>query len=153
MCSMGETGMQLKLYLMMRCPLKSIVGKPMKGRHGLGMNTDCQWHKASQKEKHKLVQEEIKEVEEGMRTIRSAAKKQQGAWLNWEGAQTRKRTWNELWIMKNDIYDLLPSPSNLRIWGVNEDLKCKLCGKYGTPEHIYFHQAKSIYRWSLLMAS
>ena len=44
-----------------------------------GINTDRQWYNESQKGKQKLVQEEVREVEEGMRKIRSDAMTQQGA--------------------------------------------------------------------------
>ena len=60
--------------------------------------------------------------------------KQQGTWFNWEGAKTRKVSLGKLWkrdtcpikFLLQAVYDLLPSPTNLTVWGKTEDPRCKL---------------------------
>ena len=34
------------------------------------------------------------------------------------------------------VYDVLPSPFNLCLWGLKEDSNCKLCGKPANLEHV-----------------
>lgn len=54
---------------------------------------------------------------------------QQKASTSWEGALERKLTWNDIWkaepqhikFIVQTVYDVLPSPVNLLIWG-----KCDL---------------------------
>ena len=44
------------------------------------------------------VQREVRHVEEEMRQARTVALSKQGRWLNWEGTQARKLTWDaEIW--------------------------------------------------------
>ena len=41
----------------------------------------------------------------------------------------------ELSFELKSVYDVLPSPSNLCLWGLKEDPNCKLCGKPANLEH------------------
>ncbi|KAJ4939518.1 hypothetical protein JOQ06_028966, partial [Pogonophryne albipinna] len=49
------------------------------------------------------------------------------------------------------VYDVLPSPSNLHIWGIEESPACPLCSKLGNLEHILSCCPKALgegrYRW------
>lgn len=68
-------------------------------------------------------------------------------------------TWAELWkaepqrikFLIQAVYDVLPSPSNLHIWGKVESPACPLCSRRGTLEHILSCCPKALgeerYRW------
>ena len=53
----------------------------------------------------------------------------QGEWLNWDGVTERPITWNDLWkksdygimYMICSVYDLLPTPANLELWGKRQE--------------------------------
>ena len=50
-----------------------------------------------------------------------------------------------------EVYDVLPSPSNLHTWGLAETPACPLCSKRGTLEHILRCCTRALgdgrYRW------
>ena len=123
---------------------KAIIGSVAVGKQGLGHSSSPQWFNASTKEKHSLIQQEVRASEEAKRVVKSASMKQQGAWLNWDGTQDRKLSWPELWsynrnsikFLLQSVYDILPSPVNLSIWGIKENPSCVLCGKFANLEHI-----------------
>ena len=85
--------------------------------------------------------------------------RQQGAWMKWEQAMERRVTWKDIWqwnpqrikFLIQGVYDVLPSPSNLCIWGKTETPTCPLCSKIGTLEHILSSCSKALgegrYRW------
>lgn len=70
-----------------------------------------------------------------------------------------KVMWNDLWKMHphsikfliQAVYDILPSPSSLHRWGLNERPACPLCGKTGSLEHIISCCPRALtdgcYRW------
>nr|XP_020444590.1 uncharacterized protein LOC109953443 [Monopterus albus] len=70
--------------------------------------------------------------------------RQQGAWTRWEQDMERKILWADFWWAEPDcikfliqaVYDVLPSPSNLRHWGLIDIPACPLCQKKRTLEHI-----------------
>ena len=49
------------------------------------------------------------------------------------------------------MYDVLPSPTNLHIWGKRETPNCQLCARKGSLQHILSSCPKSLgdgrYRW------
>ena len=49
------------------------------------------------------------------------------------------------------VYDVLPSPTNLHIWGRIETLNCQLCARKGSLQHILSNCPKALgdgrYRW------
>ena len=50
------------------------------------------------------------------------------------------------------MFDLLPSPANLAVWGLKDDSRCTICSdKYGSLQHILSACKKSLaegrYRW------
>lgn len=65
------------------------------------------------------------------------ARSQQGARTRWDDAAEGKVTWAELWKVEPDLFlvravcGVLPSPSNLHIWGEGETAACPLCSKHG----------------------
>ena len=53
--------------------------------------------------------------------------------------------------MIQSVYDILPSPSNLQIWGKSETPGCQLCSRRGSLQHILSSCPKALgdgrYRW------
>lgn len=83
----------------------------------------------------------------------------QGAWMKWEQVMERRVTWKDIWqwnpqrikFLIQGVYDVLPSPSNLRTWGKKETRTCPLSSKTGKLEHILSWSFKALsegwYRW------
>ena len=123
---------------------QDIVGTVAHGRLGLGCVTRSSWKSANTAERRKLVQEEVRKMEEESRQAHAVTMRKQGSWLHWEAALTRKLNWNDIWRMEGprisfllrSVYDVLPSPTNLCTWGLTEDPSCKLCGKPANLEHV-----------------
>lgn len=136
-----------------------LVGVVARGRTGLGSFSTPHIDTIKGKERRRLVQEEVRAVVEEERTCRTVGMRQQGAWIQWENAIERKVTWAELWkaepqrikFLIQAVYDVLPSPSNLHIWGKVESPACPLCSRRGTLEHILSCCPKALgegrYRW------
>ena len=67
----------------------------------------------------------------------------QGTWTKWETEQ-RKLSWNNIWtstswqlkFLLRLIYDVLPTPTNLCKWGLEQEPNCHLCQNPGNLEHI-----------------
>lgn len=88
--------------------------------------------------------------------------KKQGSWMNWEAARQWKITWNGILSMKpnrlvfllRSVYDVLPSITNMTVWGLSGDPNCKLCGKQENLEYIVssFSVAlsKGRYTWRMI---
>ena len=121
-----------------------IMGNVQIGRGGLGRTSGKpMWRKADQKEKRRLVVEQIRRQEEASRQVKAVSLAKQGQWLNWEGVERKQVTWRDLWSMESNrlkfllgaTYDVLPSPDNLRIW-TDGDPSCTLCSGVATLRHI-----------------
>ena len=107
----------------------------------------------------RLVQEEVRAAVEGTRTVKEVGMKQQGSWTRQENAVQTRVTWAELLkaephrikFLIQEVYDVLPSPSNLHTWGLAETPACPLCSKRGTLEHILRCCTRALgdgwYRW------
>ncbi|XP_066296191.1 uncharacterized protein [Branchiostoma lanceolatum] len=115
---------------------KDLVGSVQVGRTGLGWGEKTQrWSSANSSERRQLVVQEVRRMEEEKRRVVAVGQRQQGAWLNWEGAVERRLTWSDLWSMQNArvsfllraVYDVLPSPQNLTRWFKSKE-SCQLCG-------------------------
>ncbi|KAI8513341.1 hypothetical protein Bbelb_099800 [Branchiostoma belcheri] len=115
---------------------KDLVGAVQVGRSGLGWGERLhRWSSANPSERRQLVTQEVRRMEEEKRRVVAVGQRQQGAWVNWEGAVGRKLTWNDLWGMQNfrlsfllrAVYDVLPTPQNVTRWYKNEET-CLLCG-------------------------
>ena len=69
-----------------------------------------------------------------MRRVKAIVQAKQGQWTNWEGVESCRITWIELWEMKGKrlsnlvsaVYVVLPTPKNLNKW-LGKDLNCQLC--------------------------
>jgi hypothetical protein len=136
-----------------------IVGRLAKGRTGLGSNPAPHWDTGSKKERHQLVQDQVRTAIEETRQCKTVSMSQQGRWTRWESVQSKKITWTELWnvapqrikFLVQAVYDVLPTPTNLMTWGKIENSNCSLCGKPGNLEHILSSCSKALadgrYRW------
>ena len=99
-----------------------IVGTTTSGRLGLGCVTRASWRAASITEKRKMVQSEVRSIEEQTRQVAATSMKKQGSWLKWEGVQPRSVSWSDMWRMDHQrigfllrsVYDVLPTPVNLQ---------------------------------------
>ena len=84
---------------------------------------------------------------------------QQGAWTRWEDVEKKRVTWSDCWrpdfnevrFLIKSVYDVLPSPTNLHIWGKIETPNCQLCARKGSLQHILSSCPKALgdgrYRW------
>ena len=97
--------------------------------------------------------------EEELRHAKAAGLALQGGWIRWESVEPRALTWSNIWSMEPMLfrftiratYDVLPSPTNLSIWGLSNDNKCVKCQQRGTLQHILCACPKSLasglYTW------
>ena len=100
---------------------------------GLGCITK-RFTSASKQSKRELAHDEVQQGEEKTLMAKAVGQKKQGSLLRW------KPPWDELWKMESRgirfaisfVYDTLPTPTNLCLWRLSEDLLCKLCGKRAT---------------------
>ncbi|XP_054628013.1 uncharacterized protein LOC129179159 [Dunckerocampus dactyliophorus] len=138
---------------------RALVGTVAMGRSGLGAIPQPCYEKAHGKDKRELVLKEVRAGVEEERTSRMVGMQQQGAWTKWEGVLERKVTWSEIWkaepqrigFMVRAVYDVLPSPANLHLWGMSDSPACALCSRKGSLEHILSSCSKALgegrYRW------
>ena len=136
-----------------------IVGTTTRGRLGLGCVTRTRWHNATREERRELVQDEVRHAEEQHRMTKAVGMKNQGAWMKWDTARSRRLSWSNLWKMEHSkikfllrsTYDVLPTPTNLLKWGLIEDPSCKWCGRPGNLEHVLSACKSALadgrYRW------
>ena len=138
---------------------KDILGSIAKGRAGLGFFPSTHTISAKGKERRHLILEEVREgVEEG-RYGKMVGLSQQGAWTRWEDVEKKRVTWSDCWrpdfneirFLIKSVYDVLPSPTNLYIWGKIETPNCQLCARKGSLQHILSSCPKALgdgrYRW------
>ncbi|KAL3976498.1 mitochondrial import inner membrane translocase subunit TIM8 [Sarotherodon galilaeus] len=108
---------------------KTLVGVLATGGAGLGYFPKAQVSRAQGKERHQLLQEEVRAGVEEERVSRAVGLKQQGAWTRWEST-------------------LQP---NLHLWGKSETPVCPLCSGRGTLEHLLSSCPRALadgrYRW------
>ena len=123
---------------------KEIVGTTAMGRRGLDVTGVKRWSKADRGERRSMIQNEVREVEEDKRKARSVGMAKQCAWTKWESITPRNVKWGDvlktepfrLQFMLKSVYDLLPTPVNLKKWKMREEDTCYLCQKRGTLQHI-----------------
>lgn len=123
---------------------KALVGTVATGRAGLGYFPKTIISQVRGKEKHHLIQEEVRAGVEEERVSRAVGLRQQGAWTRWESALQRKITWTNILqpdfqrvrFLVQAVYDALPSPANLHARGKSETPSCPLCSGRGSLEHL-----------------
>ena len=137
-----------------------IVGTVCKGRLGLGNYGTCHLSGASAKDKRDRVVQQTRQLIESERMASAVGQPKQCTWTQWDSALDMSLTWNEIWktdqsklsFMLRSFADLLPSPANLRTWGLAEAALCYLCGTTNcTLCHILSSCPKALaegrYRW------
>ncbi|XP_053176235.1 uncharacterized protein LOC128359949 [Scomber japonicus] len=138
---------------------KELVGSVATGRAGLGTVPTTHLSRLRGKDRRDRVQLEVRAGVEEQRASQWVGLRQQGAWTRWEEAMNRTISWPELWkaeplrikFLIQSVYDVLPSPSNLFLWGKVEAPSCTLCQGRGTLEHILSSCPRALgdgrYRW------
>ena len=138
---------------------KALVGSIATGRAGIGYFPSTRVDKAQGKERQHLIQEEVRAGVEEVRASRMVGMGQQGAWTKWENVLQRKITWSNIWkadfhrirFLVQAVYDVLPSPANLHVWGKTETPSCPRCSGRGSLEHLLSSCPKALgdgrYRW------
>ncbi len=123
---------------------KALVGNVSTGRAGLGYFPKTLVSQARGKEIHHLLQEEVRAGVEEERVSRAMGLRQQGAWTRWESTLQRRITWanilqadfHRVRFLVQAVYDTLPSPANLHVWGKSETPSCLRCSGRGSLEHL-----------------
>lgn len=139
---------------------QAIVGVVCRGRQGLGNYGPQSWTTTDPKTKRTLVVEEIRKKAEEDRVVKAVGMAKQGAWTKWESAIDMSLSWKEIWqtdqgklsFLLRSFTDLLPSPANLKQWGLVDSAKCHLCSApVCTLNHILCSCPKALgqgrYRW------
>ncbi|KAI2645803.1 Regulatory protein RecX [Labeo rohita] len=138
---------------------KALVGTVATGRVGLGYFPKTLISQARGKERHHLLQEEVRAGVEEERVSRAVGLRQQGAWTRWESTLQRRITWanilqadfHRVRFLVQAVYDVLPTPANLHVWGKSETPSCLLCSGRGSLEHLLSSCPKALadgrYRW------
>ena len=139
--------------------VKAIVGSVAQGRAGLGLIPTNFTGKITPKERQQLLQDEVRAGMEEKRLTKMVGLCQQGAWTKWNKVEHRRISWNDFWHMDFSrtrflvemVYDVLPSPMNLHLWGKIETPKCPLCQGRGSLQHILSSCKTALtdgrYRW------
>ncbi|KAK0142588.1 hypothetical protein N1851_019482 [Merluccius polli] len=132
-----------------------IVGSAAQGKLGLGCFTRVSWVKANPKERHGMLQREVRKAEEERQHVKAVAMNKQGSWTRWTlGQRARKgtdlaehlehgRTPNYV----SATYDVLPTPSNLHTWGLTGIPSSTLCGRPANLEHVLSSCRSSLADW------
>ncbi|XP_033747101.1 uncharacterized protein LOC117332324 [Pecten maximus] len=120
-----------------------IVGTTCIGRQGLGTTQVQRWGTADTVSRRKMVQDNIRKMEEEIRKAKMVEMGAQGAWTRWETTE-RRLTWSDIWKLEpcriqfllRSVYDVLPTPTNLHRWGMTETPNCSLCDRPGNLAHV-----------------
>ena len=131
---------EAKEYLL----IKEVIGETQTDRKGLESSTAKRWSNAEGKDKRYMVINEIRLIEDSRRVQKAVQQPQQGHWANWDNAQQKSITRNDIWhitplrisFLIRSVYDLLPSNANLVRWGKKEDPTFPLCQGRQTTEHV-----------------
>lgn len=73
------------------------------------------------------VQRVCEAVEED-RQVKAIKPASQGQWMQWDKARSDQYPGKICGNPLGAVADVLPTPSNLKIWGREEDSSCKQCG-------------------------
>ena len=91
-----------------------------------------------------MISEEIHHLKESKRLVIAVAQPKQGAWTRWGNTKDRTITWSDIKQMEpkqlgfliKAVYDILPTPVNLKLWGLNTSNLCKACEKIANLKHV-----------------
>ena len=124
---------------------KEIMGAVQTGRGGLGRIHHRWISQQDEKGTREMVIEEVRTLEEEKRQSKAASFAKQCTWTHWEEAEQKQIKWPSLFTMEplrisfilRSTYDLLPTASNLKLWGLTQDDTCSACGTHrATLEHV-----------------
>lgn len=136
---------------------KDIVGAVQDSRAGLGNNVHRWFSAQGPKGRREMVIEEVRAIDEERRSATAAGFAKQCAWSCWEEAEQRKLSWPTLAQMEplrisfllRSTYDLLPTPTNLKQWGIIDDDICRACNQTrATLEHVLTACNKSLQKYT-----
>ena len=136
---------------------KEICGATQHGRAGLGQTHPRWFSKESARGAREMVTEEVRNLEEQKRQSISAGFGTQCAWNKWEAAVARKLPWPAFFTMEplrlsfalRSTYDLLPTATNLKLWGLTTDDTCAICKTHrATLAHTLSACAGSLQRYT-----
>ena len=124
--------------------MKELIGSMATGRAGFGFHPQRWWSKETIKNKQRMVSEDIHHFEESKRLAITVAQPKQGAWTRWKNTKDRTITWSDIKQMEpkqlgfliKAVYDILPIPVNLKLWGLRTSKLCKACGKIANLKHV-----------------
>ena len=124
--------------------MKEVIGSVATGRAGFGLHPQKWWSKETTKNKRRMISEEIHDFEESKRLAIAVAQPKQGAWTRWENTKDRTITWSDIKQMESKqlgflikaVYDILPTPVNLKLWGLSTSNLCKACEKLANLKHV-----------------
>ena len=123
---------------------RDIIGSTQADRMGLGNGDFRPFKQMSQRERRMAATAQVRKLEAERREVELVKCPQQGQIKRWEEhVIERKISWSEAWkwntsrlsFLIRATYDVLPSPTNLVRWKIEDDDKCR-CGKRGTMKHI-----------------
>ena len=114
------------------------------GSAGLGLHPQRWWSKYTRKNKRKMVSEKIRHFEESKRLAIAMAQPKQGAWTKWENTKDRTIKWSNIKQMERkqlsflikSVYDILPTPVNLKLWWVSSFNLFKAFVKIANFKHV-----------------
>ena len=124
--------------------MKEVIGSVVTGRAGFGLHLQKWWSKETTKNKRRMISEEILDFEENKRLAIAVAQPKLGAWTRGENTKDRTITWSDIKQMElkqlgfliKAVYDILPTPVNLKLWGLSTSNLCKACGKLANLKHV-----------------
>ena len=104
-----------------------------------------------------MVIEEVRHLEEQKRQAKAVCFAKQCAWTNWDQAEPKKIPWPAFFTIEplrlsfllRSTFDLLPSGTNLKLWGITDDDTCKDCGTdRATLAHTLSSCSKSLQKYT-----
>lgn len=78
--------------------------------------------------------------------------RRKGAWTKWENILQRKVNWTNIieanfhhvHFLAQVVYDALPSPANIHVWGKSDTPACPLCSGRRSLQHLLSSCPKSL---------
>ena len=124
--------------------MKEVIGSVATGRARFSLHPQRWWSKETTKNKRRMVSEEIHDFEESKRLAIAVAQPKQDAWTRWENTKDRTITWSDIKQMEpkqlgfliKAVYDILPTPVSLKLWGLSTSNLCKACEKISNLKHV-----------------
>ena len=121
------------------------------GRRGIDVSDGTKWSVADTKERRRIIQSEVRESEEDQRNAKAIS-------ICTQGATRRKITWQDMQktefnfgFLLARVYDLLPTPLNLKRWYKTEKDDCDRCKRRCVLEHVLSSCKTALtqgrYRW------